>query len=194
MDDEGTLDAGPLPLLLENHRAFLAYLTRRVGDRVLAEDLLQDAFARVVARPGQAPEGEAVIPWFYRTLRNAAIDRFRRQGSANRALEAFARELETAAAVPAETRNEVCQCVTRLAGSLKPEYAEALQAIEVEGLPVKQFAERKGLAAGTAAVRVFRAREALKKRVAQSCGVCAEHGCVDCTCGHARASGPSGGV
>src|SRR5690349_8744950 len=121
-----TPDPGPLPVLLENHRAFLAYLTRRVGDAALAEDLLQEAFARVVARPDQAPEGEAVIPWFYRTLRNAAIDRFRRQGTASRALEALARELETAGTVTVETRNEVCRCVIRLASSLKPEYAEAL--------------------------------------------------------------------
>jgi DNA-directed RNA polymerase specialized sigma24 family protein len=34
------------------------------------------------------------VPWFYRVLRNAAIDRFRRRGTAVRALEAFARELE----------------------------------------------------------------------------------------------------
>ena len=32
------------------------------------------AFAKVVARPDQAPADESVIPWFYRTLRNAAID------------------------------------------------------------------------------------------------------------------------
>ena len=75
--------------LLANHRAFLSYLTRRVGDAALAEDILQDAFAKTLARPGQAPEGEALVPWFYRTLRNAAIDRFRRQGAAGRALEAF---------------------------------------------------------------------------------------------------------
>jgi RNA polymerase sigma-70 factor (ECF subfamily) len=182
MADGDAPDHDPMPVLLENHRAFLGYLSRRVGDRALAEDLLQDAFARVVARPDQAPEGEAVVPWFYRTLRNAAIDRFRRQGASSRALEAFARELETAATVTAETRDEVCRCVSRLARSLKPEYAEALQSIEIEGLPVKSYAERKGLSAGTAAVRVFRARQALKKRVAESCGVCAEHGCVDCSC------------
>jgi RNA polymerase sigma-70 factor (ECF subfamily) len=33
-----------------------------------------------------------------------------------------------------------------------------------------------------AGVRVFRAREALKKRVMESCGTCAEHGCLNCTC------------
>ena len=171
-----------LGTLLENHRAFLGYLTRRVGDRALAEDLLQDAFAKTLARPDQVPDGEALVPWFYRTLRNAAIDRFRRQGAADRALEALARELETEEAVPDETRHEVCQCIGRLATTLKPEYAEALQAIEVEGQPVKDYAERKGLTAGNAAVRVFRAREALKRRVTESCGTCAEHGCLNCTC------------
>ena len=35
----------PVAVLLENHRAFLRYLERRVGDRTLAEDILQDAFA-----------------------------------------------------------------------------------------------------------------------------------------------------
>ena len=172
----------PIAVLLENHRAFLRYLEGRVGDRELAEDILQDAFAKVVARPDQAPPDEAIVPWFYRTLRNAAIDQFRRRAAAGRAVEAFARELETHEAPTAEMKNEICACVTRLAATLKPEYAEALESIEVGGTPVKTFAEQKGLSASNAAVRVFRAREALKKRVADSCGVCAAHGCLNCTC------------
>jgi RNA polymerase sigma-70 factor (ECF subfamily) len=65
---------------------------------------------------------------------------------------------------------------------LKPEYADALQAIDVQGLPVKDYAGQRGLSASNAGVRVFRARQALKKRVAESCGTCADHGCLDCTC------------
>src|SRR5258705_3202008 len=42
-----------LAILLENHRAFLWYLERRVGDRELAEDILQDAFIKVMDRPDQ---------------------------------------------------------------------------------------------------------------------------------------------
>ena len=171
-----------LDTLVENRRAFLAYLTRRVGDPALAEDLLQDAFAKALARPEMLPDDEALVPWFYRTLRNAAIDRFRRQGAADRGLEAFARELNTVETVPDETRREVCQCIGRLATTLKPEYADALLAVEVEGQAVKDYAERKGLTAGNAAVRVFRARQALKQRVVESCGTCAEHGCLNCTC------------
>lgn len=174
--------SAPVETLLENHRAFLRYLERRVGDRALAEDILQDAFAKVVARPEQAPDDEAIVPWFYRTLRNAAVDQFRRRGAADRAYGAFARELETHETPSPDMETEICACVSRLAATLKPEYAEALQAIEVTGTPVKAYAEQKGLSAGNAAVRVFRAREALKKRVVESCGTCAEHGCVNCTC------------
>ena len=174
--------AAPLGILLENHRAFLRYLERRVGDRELAEDILQDAFAKVVERPDQAPSDEGVVPWFYRTLRNAAIDQFRRRGTASRAVEAFAREIETRTTPEPELEAEICACVSRLAGTLKPEYAEALQAIDVQGTLVKAFAEQHGLSASNAGVRVFRAREALKKRLTESCGTCAEHGCRDCTC------------
>jgi RNA polymerase sigma factor (sigma-70 family) len=173
----------PVAILLENHRAFLRYLERQVGDRALAEDTLQDAFAKVVSRPEQAPTDEAIVPWFYRSLRNATIDQFRRRGAADRAYEAFARELETHEEVPTgDMETEICACVSRLAATLKAEYAEVLQAIEVVGTPVRTFAEQKGLSSSNAAVRVFRAREALRKRVVESCGTCAEHGCGDCTC------------
>src|SRR5688500_19030197 len=56
MDSAEPLEtAAPLAVLLDNHRAFLRYLQRRVGDRALAEDILQDAFAKIVDRPEQAP-------------------------------------------------------------------------------------------------------------------------------------------
>jgi DNA-directed RNA polymerase specialized sigma24 family protein len=76
---------------------------------------------------------KGLIPWFYRTLRNAAIDRFRRRDAASRAVESFARELETHAAPAPEIEAEICGCIARLASSLKAEYADALQAIDVQG-------------------------------------------------------------
>ena len=58
-------DSNPAALaaLLENHRAFLRYLERRVGERALAEDILQNAFAKVIAAPQRAPTEEAILPW-----------------------------------------------------------------------------------------------------------------------------------
>ena len=72
--------------------------------------------------------------------------------------------------------------MTRLAQTLKPEYSDVLQAVDVAGKPVKAYAEEKGISATNAGVRAFRAREALRKRVMQSCGTCAEHGWLNCTC------------
>jgi RNA polymerase sigma-70 factor (ECF subfamily) len=56
----------------------------------------------------------------------------------------------------------------------------------MDGMPVKAFAEATGISPSNAGVRVFRAREALRKQVVRSCGTCAEHGCLDCTCGQAK--------
>jgi RNA polymerase sigma factor (sigma-70 family) len=172
--------------LVENHREFLRFLERRVGSRALAEDILQEAFARGIGRIEALRSDESAVAWFYRTLRNAVIDYHRRHRVAERALAAFAEELEAYEEPVEELRGAVCQCVARLAETLKPEYAEALQRIEVQGVPVKVFAEERGISSGNAAVRVFRAREALRRQVISSCGTCAEHGCLNCTCGESK--------
>lgn len=169
-------------LLVANHRAFLAFLERRVGDRALAEDILQEAFVRGAARVNSIRDEASAIAWFYQLLRNSVIDHHRRRASSDRKLEAYASELATATP-DEETRGEICRCIGELAKTLKPEYATALERIEIDGVAVKDYASEAGITSGNAAVRVFRAREALRKQVARSCGSCAEHGCVDCTCG-----------
>lgn len=169
-------------VLVENHRAFLAFLERRVGSRQAAEDILQEAFARGIERAGTIRDDESVVAWFYRSLRNAVVDHYRRNDARRRGLERFTAALESPV-VDVETSDEVCKCVLSLAETLKPEYAEAIRRIDVEGTAVKDFAAEKGLSSSNAGVRVFRAREALRKQVARSCGTCAEHGCLDCTCG-----------
>lgn len=177
--------------LVENHRAFLRFLERRVGSRETAEDILQDAFGRALERLDTIREDESIVAWFYRVLRNAVIDHYRRNAASARALEALAHELDEAVP-PDDVQAEICACVATLARTLKPEYAEALQQIDVEGRPVKAYAEAAGISASNAGVRVFRAREALRKQVVASCGTCAEHGCLDCSCGRPVRPRPGG--
>lgn len=186
------MDPAPPPALatlVENQRAFLRFLERRVGSRAAAEDLLQDAFARAVTAIEGLRDQESAVAWFYRMLRNAVVDHYRRNDSARRALDAFARELDEV--VPGtEVHGEVCACISRLAGTLKPEYAEVLREVEVGGQPLQDYAERHGITPNNAAVRAHRARQALRKQVIASCGVCAEHGCVDCRCRPGGAATP----
>jgi RNA polymerase sigma factor (sigma-70 family) len=168
--------------LVENHRAFLGFIERRVGRRDVAEDILQEAFARSLDKLPALKSEESAVAWFYRVLRNAVIDHYRRGGASDRALCGLAREMEKQAEPDLDTRNVVCRCIGLLSGTLKPEYAEALRRIEVDGLSVQEFAAEAGITANNAGVRIFRARDALRKRVVRSCGTCGEHGCLDCTC------------
>jgi RNA polymerase sigma factor (sigma-70 family) len=189
-EEEGVDEAAEQPLgsevvalLVEHHRAFRAFLEKRVGRRDVAEDLLQEAFARGLHRLPSFESEESAVAWFYRVLRNAVVDHHRRGGATDRALSAFARDLEQHVDPALDTRNAVCRCVALLSDTLKPEYAQALRRVDVEGLSVRDFAAEAGITATNAGVRLFRAREALRKRVVRSCGTCAEHCCVDCTCG-----------
>jgi RNA polymerase sigma-70 factor (ECF subfamily) len=185
MSETESLEERPTPavlqVLVENHRQFLAFLERRVGSRATAEDILQEAFVRGMSKLDTLRSDESALAWFYRLLRNAIIDQRRRSGVMERKLAAFEQELEPSQP-GIDLQRAICRCVGELATSLKDEYAEALRAIEVDGVTVRDFAQRVNITPSNASVRVFRAREALRKQVVRSCGTCADHGCFDCTC------------
>lgn len=170
--------------LVEGHRGFLRFLEARLGDRALAEDILQSAYARGLERAPQLRDQESVVAWFYRLLRNAIIDHHRRSGASQRRLDALAREVETSPEAPPDARDTICACVTQLVDTLKPEYAAAIRRVELDGIAVKDYAEEAEITPNNAGVRVFRARQALREQLRRCCGTCAEHGCLDCSCGH----------
>ena len=182
--DAAGLSAHVLQELVASHRDFLAFVERRVGDRAVAEDLVQDAFVKGLERGGELRSDESARAWFYRVLRNAITDRHRRTTAAAPRLAALEQELRDAERERAETADrELCSCIARLIDTLPADQAAALRRIELQGVAVKDFAIEAGLGESNAGVRVFRARKALRERVTRACGTCAVHGCFDCTCG-----------
>ncbi len=175
--------ARALNVLVDTHRSFLEFLEGRLGDRALAEDILQSAFVKGIDKLATLEDEESAVAWFYRVLRNEVNDHYRRRAAAGRKLDALARESPLTTEPDAGAKSAVCRCVGELASTLKPEYAEALRRVEVDGISVKSYASEAGITANNAAVRVFRARQALRQQVSRACGTCAEHGCLDCSCG-----------
>jgi RNA polymerase sigma factor (sigma-70 family) len=167
--------------LVANRRGFLRFVESRVGSRAIAEEILQNAFVRSVEKFDTVRE--SAVGWFYRVLRNAIIDHRRRTDAADRRLESYATDQFANDVRDDELHGVVCKCVAAIAETLKPEYATALRRIEIDGLSVKDYADEAGISSSNAGVRVFRAREALRKQVVRSCGTCAANGCLDCTCG-----------
>lgn len=189
MSDEAPEESAPIEdiaaTLVANHREFLAFVQKRVGDRATAEEILQDAFVRSIDKLDSVRD--TAIGWFYRVLRNAIIDHYRRRASGERRKEDYAREEQLHADEESELKRVACACVAQLAETLKPEYATALKRVEVDGVSVKDYADEAGISANNAGVRIFRAREALRKQVVRACGTCATHGCIDCTCAESTA-------
>jgi RNA polymerase sigma-70 factor (ECF subfamily) len=167
--------------VLSAHRSeFVDFAAARMESRSAAEDLVQEALARAVERAGELRADQAVLGWFYRLLRNAIVDHYRRRAAAARALARLADEPSAAATLERPPRT--CRCVSHLAASLKPEYTRALERIEVDGAPLAELAGELGITPDNAAARVSRARKALRKQVVVTCGTCADSGCTDCTC------------
>lgn len=176
--------------LVESHRQFLAFLERRVGSRAAAEDILQEAFVRGMARADSLRNQESAVAWFYRLLRNAITDHFRKRQVERRALERLASEPVENAAPEPELTDTICNCIRSLLDTLKPEYAAVLRRIDLDGVSPTDFARETGITANNAAVRVHRARLALRKQVEKSCGTCATHGCFNCQCQDAHRPRP----
>jgi RNA polymerase sigma factor (sigma-70 family) len=152
-----------------------------VESRAAAEDILQSAFARGLER-GAGVQEEKVVAWFYRVLRNAVIDHYRHRSNSAKAMEAWGRDFTESHEPEAELRQEICQCVSGLLETLKPEYRDALRIVDLEEGKLNDLAQQVGITAENAAVRIHRARKALRRQVEQACGTCAEHGCLDCHC------------
>ena len=170
-------------MLVDNHQRFLSFLERRVGSREAAEDILQDAFVRGLEHADTVRDNESIIPWFYRLLRNAVVDHYRKRGAEQRAIAHAAGIADESEPGPDEAlRDEVCACVVRLVDTLKPEYAAAIKRVDLDGATVADFGREIGISANNAGVRLHRAREALRRQLALSCGTCTTHGCLDCTC------------
>ena len=174
-------------VLVENHRRFLEFLERRVGSREVAEDILQEAFVRGIANAGSLRDERSVVAWFYRSLRNALVDHWRRKAAEQRAVDGAGRLAdESAPGVDEELMDTVCACAAALLDTVKPAYAEAMRRVDLGGASVSAYAAEAGITPNNASVRLFRGREALLKQVKRSCGTCADHGCLDCTCGQPK--------
>ena len=125
--------------------------------------------------PIRSARRNRAVAWFYRFLRNALVDYYRCKTTEDRALAAVATH-QPEAEDDAELRETVCACVNELVETLKPEYRNVLRRVELEGERVDAFARAAGITATNASVRLHRAREALRRRLLETCGTCATHG------------------
>jgi RNA polymerase sigma factor (sigma-70 family) len=175
--------ANRLDILLQSQARFLRFLERRMGSRTDAEDVLQTAFLRLVAQGDSLRDDEKLIPWFYQLLRNLVVDHYRHRGAVVRLEASAAAEVGTTTTeIDEELFRAICTCVADAIPTLKAEQVALVQRVELGGEPLHQVANDLGITPNNASVRLHRARRTLRAALQDTCGACADHGCLDCGC------------
>lgn len=167
--------------LLANLGAFQAFARSRLGDDQLAADAVQESLLRALKSEHRLTSDENLLAWLYRILRNVLTDLHRRRATQRKALQDFTAELETAAAAR-ELEGAACRCLAGLLPTLRPEYAETVRLLDLEGRAPEDTAKSLGITRNNLKVRLHRGRRQLRKRLEQTCRACATHGCLNCTC------------
>jgi RNA polymerase sigma-70 factor (ECF subfamily) len=147
-----------------HYSEFLRFIAARVGEPAAAEDILQSAYVKALERGSQLRDEESVVASFYRILRNAIIDHYRRGSARSKAHELFGAETPTSYEV--ELEKKICACIGDVIGDLKTEYREAIEHVDLAGESVESFAQRQN----TAAKQHLRASPPGKKSGRQTVG------------------------
>lgn len=148
-----------------DHRpALLRWLRARTRDDAAAEDLCQEAFARLLGqmRAGAAPDNTSA--WLHRVSLNLLISSTRRQKVARARAP---RMQETDGADPTADLALTRESVAELVHGIRhiPEHQRPILAMVAVGMRAAQIAQRLGTRAGAARTRLHRARRTLQARM-----------------------------
>lgn len=150
---------------------FARYLTR---DATLAEDLVQETFAKCLSAGHQFVPGSNLRAWLFRILRNAFVDACRRMKN-NPVGGGFDLELASDEEVrePDRLRGDIE--IDRLKGVVAADIEAAIRTLsddartvvllDVEGFTEAEMAEVMGCAPGTIKSRLARARAVLREKL-----------------------------
>lgn len=147
---------------------------RLTGDPVAAEDVVQEAFLKLMAGAERIEGRARLATWLYRVAYNASIDRLREQ---KRLQPVPAEDDDAAVPMPetlvefrlspeamardAETRAALDEAIAAMTPSLRAVFLLR----DVEGLSTAEAAEALGITENNLKVRLHRARLALRERL-----------------------------
>jgi RNA polymerase sigma-70 factor (ECF subfamily) len=131
-----------------------------------AEDLVQETYARVLARP-RFLRGEDELGYMLRALRNTLISRIRaeRRRPATEELDPESALGTRESDDPAEAAEH--RQVYAAIAALPEDFRNALVAVDVAGLSYEEAARALGVPEGTITSRVFRARDRIARRLSE---------------------------
>jgi len=132
------------------------------GSAVEADDLVQAACERALARQHQFQEGTRFDSWMFRIVQTIWIDQIRSREVRKEDGEIAEERLGSDESVRRVEARLALDEVRRAVGRLPPDQRTALLLVTVDGLSYKEAAEVAGVPVGTIMSRLSRARIALQ--------------------------------
>jgi RNA polymerase sigma-70 factor, ECF subfamily len=155
-------------LVRKYEEAFLRKAQSIVREREEAEDIVQEAFAKIYLNAGKfkKQEGAKFSSWAYRIVINTALTHYqkrKREGKANVALDeeiwALIPDKQLRQFEKTELMDEVASVLTKM-----PEmFAKALSSFFIDGKSQEEMAREEGVSVGAIKTRVHRAKKEFKK-------------------------------
>jgi RNA polymerase sigma-70 factor (ECF subfamily) len=149
-------------LFAEHGRAMQHYAMRLLGDRELAEDVVQEALIRIWRHPEVLTNGQgSVRGWLLTTVRNIVI-------SWARARAVRPREIPESPANPAAVDDHAAAVVASVAvhaalDTLTPEHRAVIEQLYLHGRDMEEVARVLDVPKGTVKSRAYYALRALRR-------------------------------
>lgn len=156
------------PLVAGHQRDALVLAESLLLDADEAADVVQEAFVRAFANLGRLAKGSAFGPWFRAIVRNRCLDLLRSPAHSRReAVDSIdtQQSVEPIGTARLE-REQVAASIRAALGRLPAAHREVLVLKEIEGLGYGEIATVLGVPEGTVASRLYHARAALRRALA----------------------------
>lgn len=146
----------------------IAFATRLVRDRAVAEELAQDAFVKAFRSLETYDQGRPFSSWFFRVLHNVTIDHLRVRRVEAASLDAHieagrpepAQSLDDAPDAEVE-RRQLAASLDSALGGLRPAFRSVVALRYQQGLSLEEIGEVLNLPVGTVKTHLHRARKEL---------------------------------
>lgn len=147
------------------NKELLRFITKRVENKDVANDLLQDIFIKIHLKVSTLSDNEKLTNWVYQVTRNSILDYYKKKKHSNNITSEVVYELD----VTATFNEEFGKCLKPFINELPETYREAILLTELGNLSQKEFAKQSKISYSAAKSRVQRGRQQLHELFNQCC-------------------------